>query len=69
LFKKLKKSVKCYEYWKQGFLNNLNKMISNFSHVQIDEITALSEENLLKHIEKLNSTPNYYEKLVKVIFK
>lgn len=44
-------------------------MISNFSHVQIDEITVLSEENLLKHIEKLNSTPNYYEKLVKVIFK
>ena len=44
-------------------------MINNFSHVQIDETTLYSEENIVKHIEKLNSIPNYYEKLVQVIFK
>ena len=27
------------------------------------------EENLAKHLEKLNSIPTYYEKLVRVIFK
>ena len=52
-----------------GFLKNLSNLVSNFSHVQIDESDVCDEENLAKHLEKLNSIPTYYEKLVRVIFK
>ncbi len=60
---------KCYSFWKNQFLANLNKLIENLSHIQIDETNFYTKESIQKYSDKLNSFPNYYDQLVDYIFK
>ncbi len=50
-------------------MRNLDVLLKNLSHVQIDEEANTSEEALVKYSEKLKRIPIQYEKLVVQIFR
>jgi hypothetical protein len=65
-------SSKCFEYWKSQQLANLNGLIENFSHIQIDADESkylYTSESIVKYSDKLSSFASFYDQLVGYIFK
>lgn len=65
------KSLACYTAWKDRFLCNLRILINKFSHIQIEEpdTTTSKEEKINSYKFRLESFPNFFEKLVIQIFR
>ncbi|CAF1116815.1 unnamed protein product, partial [Brachionus calyciflorus] len=58
----------CYSIWKNRKLVELIKIMKKFEHISLEN-DEIKKEKLEKYIEKLNSFPRFYEKLVQQIFK
>jgi len=58
-----------YEHWKEKTLNNLKVMMKNLEHVVLSEDALDSEESIQKYAYKLKLFPEFYEILVKKVFK
>jgi hypothetical protein len=70
IFLVIYKSKKAYNSWKERSLSSLNNLMTNFTHVQIDNANLVCKEIILNaYKDKLKIFPHYYEMLMKQIFR